>query len=135
VRRLHSGPNEQDEGCTRLKEALELGYFTDLYNISGNAPKLVWARANARGTGHADFTVWDLNKRWSRDVELTSAWADEDAFPKTLNTNYPGMVDLRSARRRSRFRSCGRSCRRQSRRTSIAMLSERTTHDIGSRST
>ena len=73
VRRLHSGPTSRTKNFTRLKEALELGYFTELYNATGNGPKLVWARANARGSGHADFTVWDQNKRWSRDLELTSA--------------------------------------------------------------
>jgi hypothetical protein len=88
VRRLHAESDEQDEDFTRLKETLELGFFTELYNASGKGRRLVWARANPRRSGHADFTVWSDDQKWCRDLELTSVWADEDDFPKM-----PGQTD------------------------------------------
>ncbi len=93
VRRLHAGGEEQNENMTRLKEDLELGYFAEQYNAA-NEPALVWAQLNPPGSGHADFTVWSEDKSWSRDLELTSAWEDEDAFPKTQNKDNPGMIDV-----------------------------------------
>ena len=71
-----------------LKEKLALGQFAQFYNQT-NTPKLTFARANPRGSGGADFTVWDETQSWSRDLELTSLWEREDDFRATPTTTTP----------------------------------------------
>ena len=73
--------DDQTPVLIELKETLALGQFAQFYN-QANAPKLTFARANPRGSGSADFTVWDETQSWSRDLELTSLWEREDDFPR-----------------------------------------------------
>jgi hypothetical protein len=59
---------------TRLKEAKYLGYFAEQYNVT-NSPTLAWARRNDAGSGHADFSVYDQNKVYLCDIELTALFS------------------------------------------------------------
>jgi hypothetical protein len=87
---LHRGDNTPV--LVEIKEALALGQFAELYNLT-NDPKRIYARANPRGTGSADFTVCDGARAWSRDLELTSLWEREDNFPHTA-TEDPNVIEV-----------------------------------------
>jgi hypothetical protein len=65
------------DSLTSLKEALELGLFSEAYNRT-KLPKLTYASRHPSRSGRADFTVWDESLRWSRDLELTSIWKRGD---------------------------------------------------------
>jgi hypothetical protein len=92
--------DDQTPALIELKEKLALGQFAQFYNQT-NTPKLIYARANAPGSGGADFTVWDETQSWTRDLELTSVWGREDDFPRYTDENHPHLihVDLSSPRR------------------------------------
>lgn len=88
---LHRGDNAP--ALVEIKEALELRQFAELYNQI-NTPKLIYARANPRGSGRADFTVWDNNQKWSRDLELTSLWEREDNLPRYTDEKNPNITEV-----------------------------------------
>jgi hypothetical protein len=83
---VHHG--SKTDSLIKLKEDLALGQFSEFYN-RGNSPKLGYAQRNERGSGRADFTVWDEALRWNRDLELTSIWEREDDFPRIPDEDDP----------------------------------------------
>jgi len=56
----------------RLQERKYLGCFAKQYNQVGHTPAIVWACQHERGSGHADFSVYDENKRYLWDIEITA---------------------------------------------------------------
>ncbi len=73
VRRSYSSSKPTPD-FTRLKEAKYLGCFAKQYN-EVNSPTLVWARRNEAGSGHADFSVYDDNKSYACDLEITALFS------------------------------------------------------------
>jgi hypothetical protein len=59
---------------TELKEAQYFCIFARQYN-EVLSPKLVWVRRNQPGSGRADFTVYDENKCYLRDIEVTALFS------------------------------------------------------------
>jgi hypothetical protein len=91
VNALHKG-SKSDE-LTELKEGLELGQFAEICNRT-NIPRLVYAARNAPRSGRADFTVWDETLTWSRDIELTSIWDNDDDFPRVTDKEDPSITHV-----------------------------------------
>ena len=85
--------DDRTSAITELKEKLELGLFAQFYNET-NTPQLIYARANPRGSGGADYTVWDETQTWSRDLELTSLWEREDDVPRYTDENDPNVTHI-----------------------------------------
>jgi hypothetical protein len=71
VQRLYSG--RDDPELTGIKEDWILGAFTVRYNATRSS-RLVYARRNAAGTGHADFSVYGADCSMICDVEVTGLW-------------------------------------------------------------
>ncbi len=85
---------------TELKEAQYLGHFTEQYN-QAHSPKLVWARRNMAGSDHADFSVYDENKSYLRDIEITALFSTpavkvprgyQDFSPFPVHEIAPGVM-------------------------------------------
>lgn len=60
----------------RLQERKYLGCFAKQYNQAGYSPQLIWAFQNERGSGHADFSVYDENKAYLCDIEVTALFTE-----------------------------------------------------------
>jgi hypothetical protein len=102
VERLYSG--RDDPELTRIKEDWILGAFTIRYNAT-RSPSLVYARRNAAGTDHADFSVYGTDCSMICDIEVTGLWLkptvdepqgyeDYSPYPAVRDENNPDVIHL-----------------------------------------
>src|SRR5213083_2218241 len=79
ARQLYSSQKPM-AGFNQTKEDWILGKFAEVYNNHARpdlgGPEMVWACSNPGGSGLADFSVYDSNRSYLRDVEVTAL------FPK-----------------------------------------------------